>query len=630
MSKFPKRPAKKGPKSKEEVKLSYFGRWSKQESDKFLLNLTRQLFADLSSSCFEQFSEFLIGVHYSLCRTPIDVRGATLQLVELCSSVSVDYSSISLDDAFILRQILAVWSKNADFKIVDTKAVAVRKFLDSEYHCRRVNARYISNNYSFWGKSSDVDQVLYLAQRKIAVWLDDVPSIADLQCAFGPGNNTTVKMKTHPRYKLSGKPVCSSDMLSIIDDVLATIPAWSAAFDGAYQVDCGQHGTVPKSAKEDRNIITEPTLNTYVQKGIGRLIRERLKLVGCDLNDQSINQSLAEIASVCDHLVTLDLASASDNISIAVVCFLLPVKWVDLLSKFRTGAITLKRGKEKGKLELEKFSSMGNGFTFELESLIFFALASAVCEFRSHQITPHKQPQPQVDYSIYGDDIIVPVECCSLTVEVLEHLGFVINKSKSFVSGPFRESCGGDYLNGTNIRPFYFKDRMSYARLVGFLNHDRHSHLLSRDYRRELIQSIPEDLLFYGPEGYGDGHLHTDADLGQFTDLKRDRGWSGYTFKTHIQKPRRTNPKTDPKYLEVGDSLIPTYEQSLKIPGTTISGVDWCTYRDVIGLEFTTTYAVFDMKDVLKASYSKLSKKDPYVIRGSYGEKVVNIYTLVK
>ena len=88
---------------------------------------------------------------------------------------------------------------------------------------------------------------------------------------------------------------------------------------------------------------------------------------------------------------------------------------------------------------------MGNSYTFELESLIFFSLAYATCT--------HLGLSPK-NVSVYGDDVVIPVEAMNLFREVLTVCGFIINTDKSYSSGPFRESCGADYLEGLDIRPF--------------------------------------------------------------------------------------------------------------------------------------------------------------------------------
>jgi hypothetical protein len=90
---------------------------------------------------------------------------------------------------------------------------------------------------------------------------------------------------------------------------------------------------------------------------------------------------------------------------------------------------------------------MGNGFTFELESLLFYALARATAFFSGI---------PGV-ISVYGDDIICPVQLCERLVWVLQWFGFSVNSEKSFTDGPFRESCGGHYWNGLDITPFFIR-----------------------------------------------------------------------------------------------------------------------------------------------------------------------------
>jgi hypothetical protein len=89
-----------------------------------------------------------------------------------------------------------------------------------------------------------------------------------------------------------------------------------------------------------------------------------------------------------------------------------------------------------------KFSSMGNGCTFGLESLIFAAAARAV---------------GSRDFCVYGDDIIIETELYEPLVTLLSALGFTTNSEKSFNQGPFRESCGVDAYLGTDITPFYVR-----------------------------------------------------------------------------------------------------------------------------------------------------------------------------
>jgi hypothetical protein len=99
---------------------------------------------------------------------------------------------------------------------------------------------------------------------------------------------------------------------------------------------------------------------------------------------------------------------------------------------------------------------MGNGFTFELESLLFYAIAKTVRHFR----------RGSGIISVYGDDIIVGSDYAEHLSWVLGYVGFSVNPSKSFIDGPFRESCGGHYLVGVDVTPFYLRAPISKLRDV--------------------------------------------------------------------------------------------------------------------------------------------------------------------
>jgi hypothetical protein len=211
--------------------------------------------------------------------------------------------------------------------------------------------------------------------------------------------------------------------------------------------------TVPKDAFVDRVICIEPTGNIYCQKGLGQVLRRRLKRSGVDLNDQTINQELARKGSIDGSLATLDLSSASDSLCYELVKAVMPPRWFNALNDCRSTATLLPDGTWRHN---EKFSSMGNGYTFELESLIFYALLRAVCD-KSDVV------------SVYGDDLIVPNHQAQRCIEALDSIGFKTNESKSFSTGPFRESCGKHYFRGTDVTPVYQKEslleRESNARL---------------------------------------------------------------------------------------------------------------------------------------------------------------------
>ena len=92
------------------------------------------------------------------------------------------------------------------------------------------------------------------------------------------------------------------------------------------------------------------------------------------------------------------------------------------------------------------FSSMGNGYTFALETLIFSAAVYAV------------GGELGVDSHVYGDDIILPTILSSKLMKLINACGFIPNEEKSFFESTYtRESCGTDFLKGCNIRPVFLK-----------------------------------------------------------------------------------------------------------------------------------------------------------------------------
>jgi hypothetical protein len=201
--------------------------------------------------------------------------------------------------------------------------------------------------------------------------------------------------------------------------------------------------TVPKNAKTNRVIAIENRGNSFLQKGFGGYFRRRLRKVGVDLDDQEINQERARLA-YSRNLATLDLRAASDTISIEAVWLLLPYDWAASLDAVRSRYAVMPNG---DRMKLEKFSSMGNGFTFELESLIFWALAQVVSDEGSGERV-----------SVYGDDIICSSQDYDELVSLLDHCGFEVNKSKSYSHGLFFESCGKHFFQGSDVTPAYQKE----------------------------------------------------------------------------------------------------------------------------------------------------------------------------
>jgi hypothetical protein len=265
--------------------------------------------------------------------------------------------------------------------------------------------------------------------------------------------------------------------------------------------------TVPKNAKTNRVIAIEPDLNMFLQKGIGGVIRSRLRSVRVNLNSQKLNQRLARIGSRYGTLATVDFSSASDTICTGIVEELLPPDWVSALKQVRSPVGVLP---DKSTVQYEKISSMGNGYTFELESLIFWAIARSVVDLIGVGGI----------VSVYGDDLIVRVEAKDSLEWAFSRAGFTLNAKKSHFGGHFRESCGKHYHYGVDVTPFYIKKRLATVwDLYTLANNIRRwarcswglDSRLQRAYHM-VVEAIPEHLRLKIPEGFGDVGLVSDFD----------------------------------------------------------------------------------------------------------------------
>lgn len=253
---------------------------------------------------------------------------------------------------------------------------------------------------------------------------------------------------------------------------------------------------VPKTAKTHRSIAVEPFLNTFLQNGVDAVLKNRLKRVGIDLRDQETNSHLAYLGSIADGsnekgFCTIDLSSASDTLAKEVVRELLPEDWYLFLSSLRSSSYRIKNSDP---VRYHKFTSMGNGFCFPLESLIFSAIAHAV------YVVCRQNPV----FRVYGDDIIVQRGVFQPMLDALRWFGFIPNPRKTFGEGPFRESCGKDWHCGVNVRPIFLDHPLdTLGRIFGFHNQSRRRESYVEHYfdevRLALKESVPAHLRFCSP-----------------------------------------------------------------------------------------------------------------------------------
>ncbi len=413
------------------------------------------------------------------------------------------------------------------------KEESERLFLSSEEQCRETNILLrrlkdipdmVSDHYL-----DSLRHILCRAEKIVGRILGPVP--ADISCGFGPGTSFEFKDRAFVTLadKLWGQPHVTSRARPIFEwSFYSTLWGRSHVIENRpLPADClgNRFTTVNKDAFKHRGICVEPGGNLWCQLGIGRHMKRRLAAVGIHVdkspvlsvmedvvrrvtrrsapNGQKIHQALAREGSMTGKWATIDLSNASDTVAKMLVWWVMPPDWYELLVSLRS-PFTLFR---KEWVELEKFSSMGNGFTFELETLIFLALISSVTGLRVGE-----------ELFCYGDDIIVPQEHAREALAVLKACGFTPNPKKTFTQGPFRESCGGDYFGGFDVRAVFQTSQLdSPTTWIDLHNHLREKWPFAKAARRVCADQVPRRYRLWGPPSISTV-LHT-------TDESRWRSW---------------------------------------------------------------------------------------------------------
>jgi len=217
---------------------------------------------------------------------------------------------------------------------------------------------------------------------------------------------------------------------------------------------------VPKSIKTLRVISKESSALMWFEQAVARPLMDYIEAdpyLGARINfaHQEVQMDLARRASIDRDLATVDLSSASDLISYDLVKRVFAgTSVLPLLVALRSRTTKLPSGRE---FALAKFAPMGSALAFPVETLIFACVCECAARHmdRDYGVTDFR-------YRVYGDDIICPTSHFGEVAFLLEQCGFRINQSKTFTgSHHFRESCGGEYVNGHDVTPMKISRKFS-------------------------------------------------------------------------------------------------------------------------------------------------------------------------
>lgn len=435
-------------------------------------------------------------------------------------SLAVDVRSYQDAEQYCRDNCITTFLKKLDDGVTRADHIADAKnlFFALEEKNQLTNRRFINYEAGYFRNTDELAHwdLIQVARRKIKRILGAAPKWDEINWKHGPGTAIGFSGREASLIKKlsTTRTTVSSVLLAEADFSLEFLNPLAIQYFCV--TDYNRFSTVPKDCKKRRLIAVEPLANMAFQLGLGRVMRSRLNRMGLLLEDaQATHNRLAQNASITKHLATLDLSNASDLVSLELVRALIPPDWFRMLIACRSPQTSV----DGQMYTLHKFSSMGNGYTFELETLIFYALAAACCGSAE-------------SVSVYGDDTIIPDSYADALIKLLEFSGLEVNQSKSF-SGQcsFRESCGGDFFEGLPVRGIYLK-RMPkepsdwialanqvrrYALQIGPLSKTGYMPLWSY-----CVSQIPRRLRFSGPEHLGDLVLHTEDWVPKLRKIVKD------------------------------------------------------------------------------------------------------------
>lgn len=420
---------------------------------------------------------------------------------------------------------------------IDLEATAKATFLESERRCCHTNAyfsRFINNSGPFEPGDERRLAFISLVRKEVKRIVGNPPS--SLKLRLGPGSTLSdAGIHSSVPHKFCSEPTVTPSALHVIS--LWAQTAWARNLESGRMIRMVDHDVwscVDKDALKKRGISTQPSINVAYQLAVGQELRRRLLIrLGINLDTlQQVHRRKAMEASLSGAAATIDLSNASDTVAKRVVQLLFPHEWFFLLNSLRVPFTLLEKEsktKKEERVYLEKFSGMGNGYTFELETIIFLAICRVVCGGGQ-------------GVSAYGDDLIVPADKAKNVLIALRFFGFEPNLKKTFVSGAFRESCGGDYFLGDAVRPHFQEiepstpeEWISLAngiRRIWCENSVFDSRFLKAWYL--CLEKIPSLIrACRGPSELGDIVIHDTPERWQFRrkdSIRSIRAWLPYTF----------------------------------------------------------------------------------------------------
>jgi hypothetical protein len=399
------------------------------DPQKITYDICRSYLADNKGTMRDEFYQKLCGY----------LRSRDIARLATCTTLTCPALSTQ-DEYKALMQVEAFFKKNKSFSDeTSCRASAMSSFNRGERICRITNRRL--DHYFFQRGRLDPDLERWMVKLERIVsstlgpyrtFFENIPKLVRVTAG---ATSTKSRRRSLPHLRISKRPYASP----ACEPYLSALSQYFGY--GKIKVRptfANRVEFVPKNWKTYRTIACEPEGNVFLQLAFDAFVKRRLRSRGINLRSQFRNQELARVGSVDGSFATIDLSMASDTLSFNAVAWLLPRSWFNFVRDVRSS-----HSRGEVSVEYAKFSSMGNGCTFGLETLVFASACRAVGSKVS---------------VVYGDDIVIETELVPDLLKLLKFLGFITNTDKSHFTGPFRESCGANWYAGTDITPIYVRE----------------------------------------------------------------------------------------------------------------------------------------------------------------------------
>jgi hypothetical protein len=260
---------------------------------------------------------------------------------------------------------------------------------------------------------------------------------------------------------------------------------------------------VPKKYGVGRVIMLQDNDMMFLQKGYQANVykwveRHPLTKGLVNFTDQTINGKLALSSSLTREWATLDLRKASDLVTKWHIGLLFDERVAEMLLLLRSDRMKaeLTDGSELDS-EMNMYAAMGSALCFPVEALVFWAICTAALKVAGLDSTAY----------VFGDDLIVPNDGYEAVTRALGHVGFIVNRKKSFTKGHFRESCGVDAFKGRRVNPpFRIKKRVPSTKYLTREQRQKsvvawveYANLAEKSDFIFLAESLRETLRYYVP-----------------------------------------------------------------------------------------------------------------------------------